>query len=145
MVRLPGGFIKRTGVVRLSKSSQFGSSVRVFPRKLLDEAFGFDFRFRSRSEPGGAVKDPGEDGAQRGQDRPWAYSLVLAGGGIAGGICLGAADAIAAYVTRDPNGPADLAATVYHLLGVPPATTIRDRLGEPHARVVGKPIDALLA
>src|SRR5262249_7886322 len=26
---------------------------------------------------------------------PWAYSLVLAGGGIAGGVCLGATDAIA--------------------------------------------------
>ena len=76
---------------------------------------------------------------------PWAYSLVLAGGGIAGGVCLGATDAIAAHPTRDPHDPADLVATVYHLLGVPPATTIRDQLGRPHALVTGKPIDALLA
>ena len=36
---------------------------------------------------------------------PWAYSLALAGGGIAGGVCLGATDAIAAYPTRDPHDP----------------------------------------
>jgi len=56
-----------------------------------------------------------------------------------------ATDAIAAHPTRDPHDPADLVATVYHLLGVPPATTIRDQLGRPHALVTGKPIDALLA
>jgi hypothetical protein len=76
---------------------------------------------------------------------PWAYSLVLAGGGIAGGVCLGATDAIAAHPTHDPHDPADLVATVYHLLGVPPATTILDQLGRPHALVNGKPIEALLA
>src|SRR5262249_11710994 len=47
---------------------------------------------------------------------PWAYSLALAGGGIAGGGVLGATDAIAAHPTRDPRDPSDLAATVYHLL-----------------------------
>ena len=36
---------------------------------------------------------------------PWAYSLALAGGGIAGGLCLGATDAIAAYPTRHPHDP----------------------------------------
>jgi hypothetical protein len=76
---------------------------------------------------------------------PWAYSLVLAGGGIAGGVCLGATDALAAHPTRDAHDPADLVATVYHLLGVPPATTIRDQLGRLHALVNGRPIDALLA
>src|SRR5262249_21950773 len=76
---------------------------------------------------------------------PWAYSLVLAGGGIAGGVCLGVTDAIAAYPTRDPHDPADLVATVYHLLGVPPATTVGDQFGRPHALVTGNPIATLLA
>ena len=75
---------------------------------------------------------------------PWAYSLVLAGGGIAGGVCLGVTDAIAAYPTRDPHNPSDLVATVYHLLGVPPDTTIHDQLGRPHTVVNGSKIDALL-
>jgi uncharacterized protein (DUF1501 family) len=76
---------------------------------------------------------------------PWAYSLVLAGGGIAGGVCLGATDAIAAYPTRDPHDPSDLVATVYHLLGVAPETTIRDQLGRPHALINGRVIEPLLA
>jgi hypothetical protein len=76
---------------------------------------------------------------------PWAYSLALAGGGIAAGVCLGATDAIAAYPTRDPHDPSDLVATVYHLLGVPPDTFIRDQLGRPHALINGRAIEALLA
>jgi hypothetical protein len=76
---------------------------------------------------------------------PWTYSLVLAGGGIAGGVCLGATDAMAAYPTRDPHDPSDLVATVYHLLGVPPETVIHDQLQRPHALINGRPIKALLA
>jgi uncharacterized protein (DUF1501 family) len=76
---------------------------------------------------------------------PWAYSLVLAGGGIAGGVCLGTTDAIAAYPTRGPHDPSDLVATVYHLLGIPPEMTVHEQLGRPHALINGKPIVALLA
>jgi uncharacterized protein (DUF1501 family) len=76
---------------------------------------------------------------------PWAYSLAMAGGGIAGGRCLGATDAIAAYPTRDPHDPTDLVATAYHLLGVPPDTVISDQLGRPHALVNGKLIAGLIA
>jgi hypothetical protein len=75
---------------------------------------------------------------------PWAYSLALAGGGIAGGNCLGATDAIAAYPTRDPYDPSDLVATVYHLLGVPADTMIHDQLQRPYELVQGRKIDALL-
>jgi uncharacterized protein (DUF1501 family) len=75
---------------------------------------------------------------------PWAYSLALAGGGIAGGNCLGATDAIAAYPTRNPYDPSDLVATVYHLLGVPAETLIHDQLQRPYEVVQGRKIDALL-
>jgi hypothetical protein len=76
---------------------------------------------------------------------PWAYSLAMAGGGIAGGIALGATDALAAYPTRDAHDPSDLVATVYHLLGIPPGTVIQDQLGRPHPLLHGRRIDALLA
>ena len=76
---------------------------------------------------------------------PWAYSLAMAGGGIAGGLCVGATDAMAAYPTRDPHDPSDLVATAYHLLGVPPDTVISDQLGRPHALVNGKLIAGLIA
>ncbi len=76
---------------------------------------------------------------------PWAYSQILAGGGIASGVCLGATDAIAAYPTRDPHDPSDMVATVYHLLGIPPATLLQDQVGRPHPLVKGDRIDSLLA
>ena len=83
--------------------------------------------------------------AAAGRDHwPWAYSLVMAGGGVAGGVCLGATDAVAAYPTRDPRDPADLVSTVYHLLGVPADTEVHDPLGRPYALVNGRMIDALL-
>jgi Protein of unknown function (DUF1501) len=76
---------------------------------------------------------------------PWVYSVALAGGGTRPGTVLGASDGIAAYPTAHPHGPADLAATVYHLLGVPADTVIHDQTHRPHALVVGNPIDGLLA
>jgi hypothetical protein len=76
---------------------------------------------------------------------PWVYSVAMAGGGTAGGVVYGASDNIAAYPTDRPHDPRDLAATVYHLLGVPENTTIHDQTQRPHALVVGNPIDGLLA
>ena len=75
---------------------------------------------------------------------PWAYSLALTGGGIAGGVCVGATDAIAAYPTRDPHDPSDLVATVYHLLGVPADTVVFDQFRRPYPLISGRKIDALL-
>jgi hypothetical protein len=75
---------------------------------------------------------------------PWVYSVALAGGGTAPGRVVGASDKIAAYPTTSPHHPADLVATVYHLLGVPPDTLLYDRTGRPHALLAGKSIDSLL-
>lgn len=76
---------------------------------------------------------------------PSAYSLALAGGGVAPGVCLGATDVVAAHPVRDPHDPSELAATVYHLLGIPSDTIIHDALARPHSLVYGPKIDALLA
>ena len=40
--------------------------------------------------------------------------------------------------------PVDLAAAVYHLLGVNPRTEIRDRLGRPQTLCEGRVIDEIL-
>jgi hypothetical protein len=76
---------------------------------------------------------------------PWVYSVALAGGGAAGGVVYGASDKIAAFPTAHPRDPRDLAATVYHLLGVPTSTWIHDATNRPHALVIGEKIDALLS
>jgi hypothetical protein len=68
----------------------------------------------------------------------------MAGGGTRPGTVLGASDGIAAYPTDHPRDPRDLAATVYHLLGVPADTLVHDQTHRPHTLVVGEKIDGLL-
>jgi hypothetical protein len=69
---------------------------------------------------------------------------VLAGGGVKAGVVHGASDRYAAYPAANPTTPADLAATVYHCLGVDPHTPLRDRLGRPLALCEGAPVQAVL-
>ncbi len=75
---------------------------------------------------------------------PDCYSVVMAGGGIRRGFILGASDRQAAYPTTDLIAPWDLAATMYHLLGVSPHTHIHDRLDRPFKLSHGHVIDELL-
>jgi hypothetical protein len=49
---------------------------------------------------------------------PKVFSVLLAGGGIHGGLVYGASDSTAAEPDQDPVTPADLATTVYHQLGI---------------------------
>jgi hypothetical protein len=76
---------------------------------------------------------------------PHCFSTVLAGAGVRGGIVHGASDRWAAYPARDPVTPGDVAATVYHALGVDPATEIDDPFGRPLRLCPGAPIEAVLA
>jgi uncharacterized protein (DUF1501 family) len=76
---------------------------------------------------------------------PFVYSIAMAGGGTAGGTVYGASDKIAAYPTSNPHDPRDLIATIYHLLGVPADTMVHDQTDRPHALVIGRKIDGLLA
>lgn len=76
---------------------------------------------------------------------PWVYSIALAGAGVQRGCVLGASDADAAYPTTEPIDPADFAATLYHLLGVPDDTVLQDQLGRPHPLIDGQIISEILA
>ena len=48
-----------------------------------------------------------------------AQSMLFAGGGVQGGIVIGATDRIGAYPVNDPQTPENLAATIYSTLGIP--------------------------
>ncbi len=76
---------------------------------------------------------------------PFVYSLALAGAGIQAGTIYGASDHAAAYPTDKPHDPKDMAATIYHLLGIDPATLIYDSVGRSYPLVIGKPIEGILA
>lgn len=60
-----------------------------------------------------------------------AYSMILAGGGIAQGKVVGRTDRTGGDVAEVPISPKDILATMYHLLGIDPATSIPDRQGRP--------------
>lgn len=49
---------------------------------------------------------------------PRVFSVLLAGGGVKGGLVVGASDARGMEPTSEPVKPEDLAATVYHCLGI---------------------------
>jgi hypothetical protein len=66
-----------------------------------------------------------------------AYSCLFAGGGVARGRVVGRTDRHAARVTERPVSPKDVLATVYHLLGIDPETTLTDRTGRPMPLVPG--------
>jgi uncharacterized protein (DUF1501 family) len=76
---------------------------------------------------------------------PWVYSLVLAGAGIQPGVVYGASDQSAAYPVEKAHDPKDFAATIYHLLGVDPQTTIQDATGRTYPVIIGQPITGVLA
>jgi len=70
-------------------------------------------------------------------------SVWLAGGGIKGGNVIGASDRNGGYPTREPQTPENLAATIFHGLGIAPTTNWHDAEGRPHALYHGEPIAKL--
>lgn len=82
--------------------------------------------------------------AAAGRDHwPDCFSIVLAGGGIKGGVVHGASDRFAAYPATDPVTPGDLAATLFWRFGLDAATEIRDITGRPYRLAEGEPLHTL--
>ncbi len=59
------------------------------------------------------------------------FSVALAGGGVRGGQVYGSSDRLGAEPKSGRVEPADLTATIYHCLGLPPGTEIRNTSGRP--------------
>ena len=74
---------------------------------------------------------------------PYCYSVVLAGGGVRGGITHGASDKLGAYPDIDGVTPGDLAATLFWRLGLDPAREMIDLTGRPYKLADGRPIRAV--
>ena len=62
---------------------------------------------------------------------PQAFSVALAGAGLKTGQVVGKTDKHAAGVVDRPITPQDLTATILHVLGIDPNTTLRTPLGRP--------------
>lgn len=71
---------------------------------------------------------------------PKCYTTLLAGGGIRGGSVYGESDKYGAVPDRDPVTTGDLAATMYHALGIDHTTEIHDNLNRPLPIANGRPV-----
>ncbi|HUR44559.1 MAG TPA: DUF1501 domain-containing protein [Candidatus Saccharimonadales bacterium] len=77
-------------------------------------------------------RTPKVNNNEAGRDHWGACNTIwMAGGGVPGGQVYGASDKIASEPVSDAVSPADLSATIYHLLGLDPASLIYDQLGRP--------------
>jgi Protein of unknown function (DUF1501) len=84
---------------------------------------------------------------QAGRDHwPQCGFCILAGGGTKAGEVIGKSDRQAAYPVEHPVSSGDLAATMYHLMGVDPEATVPDQAGRPtHISHGGKVVRKALA
>jgi hypothetical protein len=114
-------------------------------RGLLDETLVIWTGEMGRTPRVGQSVVGGAGAGRDGRDH-WShvFTTVLAGGGIRGGVVHGSSDQFAAYPATQPTTPADLAATVYHCLGVDPHLQLYDPLGRPMTLCEGTPVQAVL-
>ncbi len=75
----------------------------------------------------------------------WAtvYSAVLAGAGVQRGAVVGASDRMGGEPITERFGPWDVAATIFHALGIDPSGHFTDPLSRPYAITTGRPIREL--
>lgn len=69
---------------------------------------------------------------------PGVYSIALAGGGVRGGIVVGASDRYGAVPSNTPARPGDMHATIFEALGIPIESQLRDGNGRPHPLCEGR-------
>lgn len=76
---------------------------------------------------------------------PTCYTTLLAGGGVKRGYIHGASDRHGAFPDLDMVRPDDLAATMFYLMGIDPATEVRDALNRPLPIAAGSPVMGVVA
>lgn len=94
-------------------------------RGLLDETLVLVLSEHGRTPKLNKAKGGGRDHWSQ------AYTVLMAGGGIARGRVIGKTDKIGGTVVDRPVSPKDLLATAYHLLGYDLETTLTDRTNRP--------------
>ena len=72
------------------------------------------------------------------------FSMMMAGGGVRGGVVYGESDRMSGLPQSDRVGPEEIHATIYHCLGVSPDAEITDQFGRPLRACEGEPIRGVL-
>lgn len=82
-------------------------------------------------------KEPGRDHWGKVQ------TVFFAGGGVKGGTVIGSSDKTGGYPASNPQTPENMAATIYHALGIPSSAMWQDAQDRPHHIYYGEPIRGL--
>ncbi len=112
-------------------------------RRLLDSTLVVAMGEFGRTPKIGQITSSAGADAEGRDHWPHCYTALFAGGGLPGGTVLGSSDRDAAYPASMPVSPADIAATIYKLLGVDHEMLIYDNLQRPNALTLGTPIKAI--
>jgi hypothetical protein len=113
-------------------------------RGLLDETLVAIFGEFGRTPKLGQIVSSAGATANGRDHWPYCYTALFAGAGVPRGAVLGASDKQGGHPRGESYGPADLAATIYTALGIPPETEIRDPLNRPLPLTRGRAIGGLL-
>ncbi len=94
----------------------------------------------------GRTPQMGTQGSTDGRNHwPEVMSMTMAGGGFRHGQIIGATESDGGHIRHRPISPADIAATIYHHMGVPLTVSYEDDKGRPHPLVDGgRPITELI-
>ncbi len=114
-------------------------------RGLLDDTLVVAIGEFGRS-PQRGVSTSGNSNNDDGRDHwPYCYTGVMAGGGAKRGFVYGKSDATASAPAEHPVHPIELLASVYHAIGINPATIVYNHLNQPRELVKAEVVPSLFA
>jgi hypothetical protein len=96
--------------------------------------------------PQRGVSTSGNSNSDDGRDHwPYCYTGVIAGAGVKRGFVYGKSDKTASAPLENPVHPRELLATIYHSVGLDPATIVYNHLNQPRELVQGETVTGILA
>ena len=96
--------------------------------------------------PQRGVSTSGNQNNDDGRDHwPYCYTAMVAGAGIKRGFVWGKSDKTASAPLQNPVHPRELLATIYHSVGINPATIVYNHLNQPRELVQGEAVSGILS
>jgi uncharacterized protein (DUF1501 family) len=96
--------------------------------------------------PQRGVSTSGNENQDDGRDHwPYCYTGVIAGAGAKRGLVYGKSDKTASAPVENPVHPRELLATIYHSVGIDPATMVLNHLNQPRELVQGEVVTGILS
>ncbi len=94
--------------------------------------------------PEKGVSTSGNNNSADGRDHwPYCYTSVIGGAGIKRGYVHGKSDKTGSAPTEDPVHPTEILATIYHSMGIDPATIVYNHLNQPRELVKAEAASSL--